>query len=140
WLITLFSGRQYTWNIPDGREAQGEPLTQWVKAKIALTNQGAYSDGHCFVTGWKNLEVSTVVGTPVTGTCTYAGWEGLVSGDLFSGTPTLGIKDADGDWLERKTTWPDVTVYPDPNKYGTGDDAMLAKAVETLLKELDTAD
>ncbi|MEM1144461.1 MAG: S41 family peptidase [Pseudomonadota bacterium] len=140
WLITLFSGRQYTWNIPDGREAQGEPLTQWVKAKIALTNQGAYSDGHCFVTGWKNLHVSTVVGTPVTGTCTYAGWEGLVSGDLFSGTPTLGIKDADGDWLERKTTWPDVTIYPDPNKFGKGDDAMLAKAVETLLKELDTTD
>ena len=114
-------------------------LNRKLKPKIALTNQGAYSDGHCFVAAWKRLEISTIVGTPVTGTCTYGGWEGLTSGDVRGGTPTLGIKDVEGDWMDRKTTFPDVTIYPDPNRYATGDDAMLAKAVEVLLEEIDAA-
>jgi len=137
WLVQLFSGRQYMWNVPDGRMAQGEPLTEWVKPSVALTNQAAYSDGHCFVAAWQNLEVSTLVGTPVSGTCTYAGWETLASGDIRAGTPRLGIKDPDGDWLERKTTDPDVTIYPDPNRIAAGEDGMLARAVQVLLAEID---
>ncbi len=140
WLVQLFSGRQYMWNVPDGRMAQGEPLTEWVKASVALTNQAAYSDGHCFVAAWQNLEVSTLVGTPVTGTCTYAGWETLASGDIRAGTPRLGIKDPDGDWLERKTTYPDVIIYPDPNRIAANEDGMLERAVDVLLGELDRGD
>lgn len=140
WLVQLFTGRQYMWNVPDGRMAQGEPLTEWIKPSVALTNQGAYSDGHCFVAAWKNLEISTIVGTPVTGTCTYAGWETLASGDIRAGTPRLGIKDPEGDWLERKTTNPDVVIYPDPNRIAAGEDGMLARAVEVLLSEMDSDD
>lgn len=140
WLVQLFTGRQYMWNVPDGRLAQGEPLTEWVKPSVALTNQAAYSDGHCFVAAWQNLEISTLVGTPVTGTCTYAGWETLASGDIRAGTPRLGIKDPEGDWLERKTTYPDVTVYPDPNRIASGEDHMLARAVEVLLNEMGRSD
>src|SRR6056297_1195536 len=140
WLVQMFTGRQYMWNVPNGRMAQGEPLTEWVKPSVALTNQGAYSDGHCFVAAWRNLDISTLVGTPVTGTCTYAGWETLASGDIRAGTPRLGIKDAEGDWLERKTTYPDVTVYPDPNRIAAGEDGMLARAVEVLLSEIEGED
>ncbi|MEM1402734.1 MAG: S41 family peptidase [Pseudomonadota bacterium] len=136
WLVALFNGQPIMWNAPNGRIAQPEPLFRWTKPSIALINQGAYSDGHCFVAAWQRLDVSTVVGTPVTGTCTFGGWESLVSGDVIGGTPTLGLKDADGDWLERKTTEPDVYIYPDPNRYSNGDDAMLAKAVEVLLQEI----
>lgn len=128
------------WNVPDGRMAQGEPLTEWVRPSVALTNQAAHSDGHCFVAAWQNLEISTLVGTPVAGTCTYAGWETLASGDIRAGTPRLGIKDAEGDWLERKTTYPDVTVYPDPNGIAGGKDGMLERAVEVLLGEIDGED
>ena len=138
WLVQLFSGKQYMTNMPNGRRAQGEPLTEWVKPSIALTNEGAYSDGHCFVAAWKNLGVSTLVGTPVTGTCTYAGWEYLQSGDVLAGTPRLGILDTEGDWLERKTTEPDVLVYADPNAIVAGDDLQLRRAVEVLLQELDS--
>ncbi|MBY6205634.1 S41 family peptidase [Halomonas denitrificans] len=137
WLVQLFTGRQYMWNVPDGRTAQGEPLTEWVKPSVALTNEAAYSDGHCFVAAWQNLEISTLVGTPIAGTCTYAGWETLASGDIRAGTPRLGIKDPAGDWLERKTTEPDVLVYPDPNRIAAGEDGMLEKAVEVLLGEID---
>ena len=137
WLVQLFSGTQYMTNIPNGRVAQGEPITEWVKPSIALTNQGAYSDGHCFVAAWKNLGVSTLVGTPVAGTCTYAGWESLTSGDVRAGTPRLGIKDPGGDWLERKTTYPDVQVDIDPQSIEAGRDNQLERAVEVLLQELD---
>ena len=137
WLVQLFSGTQYMWNVPNGRMAQGEPLTEWVKPSIALTNEGAYSDGHCFVASWKRLGIGTLVGMPVTGTCTYAGWETLGGGDIRAGTPRMGIRDIDGDWMERKTTYPDVRVEADPTSVIAGRDLQLEKAVETLLEELD---
>jgi len=137
WLVQLFSGTQYMWNVPGGRVAQGEPLTQWVKPSIALTNEAAYSDGDCFVAAWKHLHVGTLVGMPVTGTCTYAGWEMLGAGDIRAGTPRLGIRDADGDWMERKITYPDVTVEQDPAAAMAGRDVQLEAAVKTLLQELD---
>ena len=121
----------------NGRIAQGEPLTEWVKPSIALSNQSAYSDGHCFVATWKTLGISTLVGTPVTGTCTYAGWEVLSSGDISAGTPPLGIKDPEGDWMERKTTYPDVYIEADPASVVEGRDVQLEKAVEVMLSELD---
>lgn len=52
----------------------------------------------------------------------------------------MGIKDAQGDWLERKTTFPDVSVYPDPNRIAAGEDDMLRRAVQVLLGELDATD
>lgn len=137
WLVQLFSGTQYMWNVPDGRVAQGEPITEWVKPSIALTNQSAYSDGHCFVASWKALGISTLVGSSVTGTCTYAGWELLSSGDIRAGTPRLGIKDPEGDWMERKTTHPDIHIDADPASVAAGRDVQLEKAVEVLLGELD---
>ncbi|MEE4145890.1 MAG: S41 family peptidase, partial [Halieaceae bacterium] len=138
WLVQLFSGTQYMTNVPNGRPAQGEPITEWVKPSIALTNEGAYSDGHCFAYAWRTLGVSTLVGTPVTGTCTYAGWEMLQSGDVIAGTPRLGVKGTDGNWLERNTTWPDVLVYENPASVVAGADVQLAKAVEVMLSELDS--
>jgi tricorn protease len=137
WLVQLFSGTQYMINMPNGRPAQGEPITEWVKPSIALTNEAAYSDGHCFVAAWTYLNVSTLVGTPVTGTCTYAGWETLQSGDVGAGTPRLGIKSPNGDWLERTTTQPDVLIYADPATVAAGRDVQLERAVEVLLGELD---
>ncbi|MCC3861103.1 S41 family peptidase [Pseudemcibacter aquimaris] len=137
WLVQLFSGTQYMWNVPNGRVAQGEPLTEWVKPSIALVNQGAYSDGSCFTAAWLNLDVSTVVGTPVTGTCSYAGWETTASGDIRAGTPPLGIYDPDGKFLERQTDHPDVLIYADPESVTAGRDVQLEKAVETMLMELD---
>ncbi len=139
WLVQLFSGTQYMWNMPDGRVAQGEPLTEWVKPSIVVTNEAAYSDGHCFVAAWQNLDISTVVGMPVAGTCTYAGWEILGGGEIRAGTPRLGIRDAEGDWLERKTTHPDVRVDADPTSVITGRDVQLETAVTTLLNELDAS-
>ncbi len=138
WLVQLFSGKQYMWNVPNGRVAQGEPLTEWVKPSIALVNQGAYSDGSCFTAAWLNLDVSTVVGTPVTGTCSYAGWETTASGDIRAGTPPLGIYDSEGNFLERQTDYPDVIIYADPASVTAGRDVQLEKAVETMLMELDS--
>jgi C-terminal processing protease CtpA/Prc len=73
----------------------------------------------------------------VTGTCTYAGWETLPSGDIRAGTPRLGILDVNGDWLERNTTQPDVLVYAPPASVVAGRDVQLERAVEVLLNELD---
>jgi hypothetical protein len=69
--------------------------------------------------------------------CAYAGWESLSSGDIRAGTPRLGIKDPEGDWMERKTTHPDIYIEADPASIVAGRDAQLEKAVEVLFGELD---
>jgi hypothetical protein len=57
---------------------------------------------------------------------------------IEAGTPRLGILDIHGDWLERKTTEPDVLVYAHPDGIVAGEDIQLRRAVEVLLQELDS--
>ncbi len=136
-LNRLLDGHQYTTNISKGREQQGEPLTRWTKPSIVIANESNYSDGHCFPTTYQTLGLGKVVGMPISGTCTYAGWEGLMSGDMFWGVPQLGIKDRAGDWMEGKQTEPDILVNNDPDSVERGEDKQLKAAVTALLAQID---
>ncbi|WP_262692901.1 S41 family peptidase [Kordiimonas aestuarii] len=136
-LVQLLGGKQYMTNMPNGREAQGEPLTRWTKPSIVLMNEGNYSDGHCFPAGYSALEMGKTVGMPVPGTCTYVWWERLMSGDLVFGIPQLGIKDRSGDWMENKQLEPTIEVKNDPDSLDEGRDPQLEKAVEVMLADLD---
>lgn len=136
-LMKLLSGKQYMTNMPRGREAQGEPLTQWTKPSIVLANEGNYSDGHCFPAGYHSLGLGKVVGMPVPGTCSYVWWERLMTGDLVFGIPQLGILDREGDYMENKQLEPDVKVKNMPADLAEGKDAQLEKAVKVMLEDLD---
>jgi tricorn protease len=136
-LNRLLDGHAYTHNISRGREVQGEPITRWTKPSIVIANTSNYSDGHCFPATYQTLGIGKVVGMPIPGTCTYAGWEGVISGDMFWGVPQLGIKDRAGDWMEGKQTEPDIRIDNDPDSVERGEDKQLKAAVEALLAELD---
>ncbi len=138
-LIRLLSGKQYMTNMPRGRKAQGEPLTQWTKPSIVLMNEGNYSDGHCFPAGYSALEMGKTVGMPVPGTCSYVWWERLMTGDLVFGIPQMGILDIEGDWMENKQLEPDVKVKNMPADVAQGKDAQLEEAVRVMLEDLDAA-
>lgn len=127
---------QYTRNAPFGTPAQGEPLTRWTKPTIVLMNEANYSDGHCFPTAYKNVNGGLLVGTPVTGTCTYVWWERSITGDIIFGVPSLGIFDPEGDWLELKDTQPDIEVYNSPEDRTAGRDPQLEAAVNALLESM----
>lgn len=128
---------EYTRNAPYGTPVQGEPLTRWTKPTIVLMNEANYSDGHCFPTAYKNVNGGLLVGTAVTGTCSYVWWERSITGDIIFGVPTLGIFDPEGDWLELKDTQPDIEVYNSPEDRAAGRDPQLETAVEALLRSLD---
>jgi tricorn protease len=42
-----------------------------------LANEANYSDGHCYAYAYQDLKLGKLVGMPVPGTCTFAGWESL---------------------------------------------------------------
>lgn len=128
---------EYTRNAPFGTPQQGEPLTRWTKPTIVLMNEANYSDGHCFPTAYKNVNGGLLVGTPVTGTCSYVWWERSITGDIIFGVPTLGIFDPEGDWLELKDTQPDIEVYNSPEDRAAGRDTQLETAVNALIESLD---
>jgi len=138
-LVRLFGGKQYTTNMPRGREAQGEPLTRWTKPSIVLMNEGNYSDGHCFAAAYHNLGMGKTVGMPVPGTCSYVWWERLMSGDITFGIPQMGILDTRQEWLENQQLEPIVKISNAPEDVARSEDSQMKGAVEAMLQELDAA-
>ena len=77
-----------------------------MKPSVSLVNEANYSDGHCYAYTYKALRIGPLVGMPVPGTCTFAGWELLQEG-LRWGVPGLGVKDSTtGKYLENLQTEP----------------------------------
>ena len=82
----------------------------------------------------KELKLGPLVGMPVPGTCTFAGWESLQDG-LRWGVPGLGVKETrTGKYLENMQTEPDVLVRNDYNVMSKGRDQQLEAAITELLK------
>ena len=111
-----------------------EPNFRWTKPSVSLANEANYSDGHCYAYAYKPLKIGPLVGMPVPGTCTFAGWETLQDGHPL-GRARLGVKDATtGKYLENLQTEPDVRVMNEYDKVSKGQDQQLAAAVAELMK------
>lgn len=135
-LATFFSGKKFMDYAVDNRSAGFEPNFRWTKPIISLANEANYSDGHCYAYMIKELKLGKLVGQPIPGTCTFAGWEVLQDNSIRWGVPPLGVKGMDGKYLENAQTYPDLTVWNDYEKVSTGRDQQLEEAVKLLLSEL----
>ncbi|MFZ4514571.1 MAG: S41 family peptidase, partial [Geothrix sp.] len=134
-LITFLTGRRMFHSDAAGRNVGWEPGARWTGASVLLTNEGAYSDGHCLSCAFQSQGVGKIVGMPVPGTCIWSISELLQDETIICGAPTVGMKDTSGRLLEGIQVEPDVRV---PNPYGevaAGRDAQLAAAVQVLLAE-----
>ena len=107
--------------------------------KAMLVNGLAGSGGDMFPWLFQHNKLGPVIGTRT--------WGGLIgiSGNpslLDGGTiavPTFGFYETDGTWgVEGHGIDPDIEVIDDPAKMKDGGDPQLEKAVEILLKELET--
>ena len=107
--------------------------------KAMLVNGLAGSGGDMFPWLFQHNKLGPVIGTRT--------WGGLIgiSGNpslLDGGTiavPTFGFYETDGTWgVEGHGIDPDIEVIDDPAKMKDGGDPQLEKAVELLLKELET--
>jgi tricorn protease len=135
-LAMWLSGKSYLVNATDKRTISYEPTFRWNKPSIALANEANYSDGHCFAYGYADLKLGKLVGMPVPGTCTYAGWEGLQDNSMTWGVPGMGVKNMNGKYLENMQTEPDVKVMNEYDKIIKGKDQQLEAAVRELMKEI----
>ncbi len=133
-LAMFLSGQKFFDYTTDTRSSGFEPNFRWTKPSVALANEANYSDGHCFAYAYKDLKIGPLVGMPVPGTCTFAGWEGLQDG-LRWGVPGLGVKDSKtGKYLENLQTEPDVKVRNEYAAVAKGQDQQLRAAIAQLFK------
>lgn len=134
-LAMFLSGKTYLINATDNRVSYYEPSFRWNKPSIALANESNYSDGHCFAFSYIDLKLGKLVGMPVPGTCTFAGWEGLQDNSMSWGVPPLGVKSVTtGKYLENWQTEPDIKQMNEYEKVSKGEDQQLEAAVKELMK------
>ena len=89
-LAMFLSGSKFFDYTTDTRSNGYEPNFRWTKPSISPANEANYSDGHCYAFAYQNLKLGKLVGMPVPGTCTFAGWvemlqDGNVMGRAASG-------------------------------------------------------
>lgn len=113
-----------------------EPVFRWTKPSVAMINEANYSDGHCFSCMYQDLKIGEMVGMPVPGTCSFAGWEMLQNGNIVWGSVPVSVKNMKGEWLENKETTPEYKIKNMPGIIDEGKDQQLEKAVEVLLKKI----
>jgi C-terminal processing protease CtpA/Prc/Tol biopolymer transport system component len=135
-LAMFLSGKKFFDYTTDTRSSGYEPNFRWTKPTVALANEANYSDGHCFAYAYKEQHIGKLIGMPVPGTCTFAGWESLQDGIRW-GVPGLGVKDAvTGKYLENMQTEPDILVRNEYSQVAKGRDQQLEAAVKSLLDAL----
>jgi len=133
-LAMFLSGKAFFDYTTDTRSSGFEPNFRWTKPSVSLANEANYSDGHCYAWAYKELKIGPLVGMPVPGTCTFAGWE-TIEGGVRWGAPGLGVKDATtGRYLENWQTEPDIRVMNEFLPASRGQDQQLEAAVRELLR------
>ncbi len=132
-LAMFLSGKKFFEYTTDTRSTGYEPNFRWSKPSVSLANEANYSDGHCYAYAYKDQKLGPLVGMPVPGTCTFAGWESLTDGIRW-GVPGVGVKDANtGRYLENLQTEPDIRVMNEYHVVSRGKDQQLEAAVTALL-------
>ncbi len=135
-LAMFLSGKRFFEYTTDTRPNGYEPNFRWTKPSISLANEANYSDGHCYAYTVKALSLGKLVGMPVPGTCTFAGWESLQDGMRW-GVPPVGVKDSTtGKYLENLQTEPDIRVMNEYPVVSKGRDQQLETAVTELMKAI----
>ncbi len=135
-LAMFLSGKKFMDYTTDTRSNGYEPNFRWTKPSISIANEANYSDGHCYAYTYQELKLGKLVGMPVPGTCTFAGWESLQDNSLRWGVPPLGCKSMNGQYLENHQTVPDIQLMNEYEVVIKGKDQQLEAAVSLLLKDL----
>ena len=136
-LEMFLSGKKYMDYATDNRSNGFEPNFRWTKPSISIVNEANYSDGHCYAYMIQDQKVSKLVGMPVPGTCTFAGWESLMDSGIRWGVPSLGVKAINGKYLENWQTEPDIKVMNEYDLAVKGVDQQLEAAVKELMRGIE---
>ncbi len=133
----LFSGEKYLTQEHQGRDLGDMPSLRWNKPSIMVQCEANYSNAHGTPWVYRFKKLGKIVGAPVPGTMTSVSWERLQDSSLIFGTPVVGYRTAEGNYLENTQLDPDILVYNAPDTVVEGEDTQLRTAVEELLREID---
>lgn len=132
-LVTLLSGQRYLESVSRGLSIGFEPARKWIRPTAVLISESNYSDAHLFPWTYQHFKLGPLVGMPVAGTGTAVWWETLQDDSLYFGIPQVGLRDAQGNYMERTLVRPDIEVANDPARLNAGVDQQTEAAVRALL-------
>jgi Tol biopolymer transport system component/C-terminal processing protease CtpA/Prc len=135
-LDMFLSGKKFFDYTTDKRSNGYEPNFRWTKPSISIVGEAQYSDGHCYAFAYQFLKIGKLVGMPVPGTCSFAGWEMLGDSGVRWGVVPLGVKAPGVGYLDNHQTEPDIKVENKKETVIAGRDEQLEAAVAELLKEI----
>ena len=154
YLMTILNYKQHAYAIPRGASSDlekdkmkfrnyypiGERLVYaaWTKPSIALCNEGSYSNAEIFSHAYKTLGIGKLVGIPTNGSVISTGAKGLMDGSSIRLPGRGWFTKATDKNQELGPAVPDIIVENEPDWIAKGTDAQLKKAVEELLKEIET--
>ena len=126
------------WARRDARDGVWPPDGHY-GPKAMLVNGLAGSGGDMFPWLFKHNKLGEVIGTRTWGGLVgISGNPSLMDGGTIA-VPTFGFYESDGTWgVEGHGIDPTIVVIDDPAKMKDGGDPQLEKAVEVLLKEIET--
>lgn len=133
-LAMFFTGKKFIDYAIESRSMGYEPNFRWTKPSLAMVNESNYSDGSCFACGYQELGIGKLVGMPVPGTCSWAGWEGLQNGTVRWGSIPLSAKNSKGEWMENVETIPEIMVKNMPGVIDNGRDQQLESAIKDMME------
>jgi tricorn protease len=135
-LAMFLSGKKFFDYTTDKRSTGYEPNFRWTKPSISIVGEAQYSDGHCYAFAYQYLKLGKLVGMPVPGTCSFAGWEMLGDTGIVWGVVPMGVKVEGIGYLDNHQTEPDIKVENKKEIVVRGRDEQLEAAVTELLKEI----
>lgn len=138
-IEVLFSGDKYLTQEVHGRTSSEMPSRRWNRPSIMVIGEANYSNAHGTPWVYKHKKLGKLVGMPVPGTMSSVNWITMQDPTMVFGVPVIGFKTAEGNYLENTQLEPDIKVALDPVKSVEGVDDQLRVAVETLLKDIDSA-
>ncbi len=154
YLMAVLNIDQHAYTIPRGatpnlaqtheqfREhypfAERLPFYPWTRPSIALCNSNSYSNAEIFSHAYKTLGIGKLVGEPTFGAVISTGAQDLIDGSLVR-VPFRGwyVKATDKN-MEHTPAVPDIIVQNALDSKAEDTDAQLQRAVEELLKDIDS--
>jgi C-terminal processing protease CtpA/Prc len=154
YLMAVLNVKQHSYTVPRGATenldtehpkfkntypfSERLPLAYSTKPSIALCNQNSYSNAEIFSHAYKALELGTLVGQPTFGAVISTGSYSLVDGSYVR-RPFRGwfVKESEMG-MEHNPAVPDILVENPPAYKTKKVDPQLKRAVEELIRQIDT--
>ena len=137
-MEVFLSGKKYLTQEIRGVDICDMPSRRWNKPSIMVMSEACYSNAHGTPWVYKHQGLGKLVGAPVPGTMTSVNWVTMQDPTMVFGIPVIGYRTAEGTYLENSQLEPDIKVFNSPETVVKGEDTQLRKAVEELLKEIDS--